>query len=98
MRETIFRHAGLTNAAIGHPTVAKRILFLGWRARSRDLPNEFGYQLALAFFGGLQHVELALRQMPQTPQTLGIAQVSDTAEQYEANIRRVFGDQGDLFR
>ncbi len=31
-------------------------------------------------------------------QTLGIAQVSDTAEQYEANIRRVFGGQGDLFK
>lgn len=35
----------------------------------------------------------------QLGQTLGIAQVSDTAEQYEANIRRVFGaDQPDLFR
>jgi hypothetical protein len=34
----------------------------------------------------------------QLGQTLGIAQVSDTAEQYEANIRRVFGGQGDLFR
>ena len=34
----------------------------------------------------------------QLGQTLGIAQVSDTAEQYEANINRVFGDQPDLFR
>jgi hypothetical protein len=34
----------------------------------------------------------------QLGQTLGIAQVSDTAEQYEANIQRVFGDQKDLFR
>ncbi|MGH6923169.1 MAG: P63C domain-containing protein [Propylenella sp.] len=34
----------------------------------------------------------------QLGQTLGIAQVSDTAEQYEANIQRVFGDQRDLFR
>jgi len=34
----------------------------------------------------------------QLGQTLGIAQVSDTAEQYEANIKRVFGDQPDLFR
>ena len=34
----------------------------------------------------------------QLGQTLGIAQVSETAEQYEANIRRVFGGQGDLFR
>jgi hypothetical protein len=34
----------------------------------------------------------------QLGQTLGIAQVSDSAEQYEANIRRVFGGQGDLFR
>jgi hypothetical protein len=34
----------------------------------------------------------------QLGQTLGIAQVSDTVEQYEANIRRVFGGQGDLFR
>jgi hypothetical protein len=34
----------------------------------------------------------------QLGQTLGIAQVSDTAEQYEANIERTFGDQGDLFR
>ena len=34
----------------------------------------------------------------QLGQTLGIAQVSDTAEQYEANIKRVFGDQMDLFR
>jgi hypothetical protein len=34
----------------------------------------------------------------QLGQTLGIAQVSDTAEQYEANMQRVFGDQGDLFR
>jgi len=34
----------------------------------------------------------------QLGQTLGIAQVSDTAEQYEANIARVFGGQGDLFR
>jgi hypothetical protein len=34
----------------------------------------------------------------QLGQTLGIAQVSDTAEQYEANIRRAFGGQGDLFR
>ncbi len=34
----------------------------------------------------------------QLGQTLGIAQVSDTAEQYETNIRRVFGGQGDLFR
>ena len=34
----------------------------------------------------------------QLGQTLGIAQVSDTAKQYEANIRRVFGGQGDLFK
>jgi len=34
----------------------------------------------------------------QLGQTLGIAQVSDTAEQYEANIKRVFGGQGDLFK
>jgi hypothetical protein len=34
----------------------------------------------------------------QLGQTLGIAQVSDTAEQYEANIQRAFGDQRDLFR
>jgi len=34
----------------------------------------------------------------QLGQTLGIAQVSETAEQYEANIKRVFGGQGDLFR
>ncbi len=34
----------------------------------------------------------------QLGQTLGIAQVSDTAERYEANIQRVFGDQLDLFR
>lgn len=34
----------------------------------------------------------------QLGQTLGIAQVSDTAEQYEANIRRVFGGQADLFK
>ena len=34
----------------------------------------------------------------QLGQTLGIAQVSDTAEQYEGNIQRVFGDQLDLFR
>jgi hypothetical protein len=34
----------------------------------------------------------------QLGQTLGIAQVSDTAEQYEANIQRVFGAQQDLFR
>jgi hypothetical protein len=34
----------------------------------------------------------------QLGQTLGIAQVSETAEQYEANIRRVFKGQGDLFR
>ena len=34
----------------------------------------------------------------QLGQTLGIAQVSDTAEQYEANIQRAFGDQMDLFR
>jgi len=34
----------------------------------------------------------------QLGQTLRIAQVSDTAEQYEANIRRVFGGQGDLFK
>ena len=34
----------------------------------------------------------------QLGQTLGIAQVSDTAEQYEANIKRVFGGQMDLFR
>lgn len=33
----------------------------------------------------------------QLGQTLGIAQVSDTAEQYEANIKRVFSDQSDLF-
>ncbi len=33
----------------------------------------------------------------QLGQTLGIAQVSDTAEQYEVNIRRVFGNQLDLF-
>lgn len=35
----------------------------------------------------------------QLGQTLGIAQVSDTAEQYEANIRRAFGaHQPDLFK
>lgn len=34
----------------------------------------------------------------QLGQTLGIALVSDTAEQYEANIERAFGDQRDLFR
>lgn len=34
----------------------------------------------------------------QLGQTLGIAQVSDTVEQYEANIQRAFGDQRDLFR
>ena len=34
----------------------------------------------------------------QLGQTLGIAQISDTAEQYEAYIQRAFGDQGDLFR
>ena len=34
----------------------------------------------------------------QLGQTLGIAQVSDTAEQYEANIKRVFGGQPDLFK
>ncbi len=34
----------------------------------------------------------------QLGQTLGIAQVSDTAEQYEERIDRVFGDQPDLFR
>jgi hypothetical protein len=33
----------------------------------------------------------------QLGQTLGIAQVSDTVEQYEANIRRAFSDQRDLF-
>jgi P63C domain len=33
----------------------------------------------------------------QLGQTLGIAQVSDTAEQYEANIKRVFKGQPDLF-
>lgn len=34
----------------------------------------------------------------QLGQTLGIAQVSDTAGQYEENIKRVFGGQIDLFR
>ncbi|HLF58557.1 MAG TPA: P63C domain-containing protein [Alphaproteobacteria bacterium] len=34
----------------------------------------------------------------QLGQTLGIAQISDTAEQYEANIQRAFGAQQDLFR
>lgn len=34
----------------------------------------------------------------QLGQTLGIAQVSDTAEDYEAKIQRAFGDQRDLFR
>jgi hypothetical protein len=34
----------------------------------------------------------------QLGQTLGIAQVSETAEQYEAHMRRVFKGQGDLFR
>jgi hypothetical protein len=34
----------------------------------------------------------------QLGKTLGIALVSDTAEQYEANIQRAFGDQRDLFR
>jgi hypothetical protein len=34
----------------------------------------------------------------QLGQTLGIAQVSDTVEQYEANIRRVFQGQPDLFK
>ncbi len=43
-----------------------------------------------------QIAPLALRT--QLGQTLGIAQVSDTAEQYEANIKRVFGGQPDLFR
>ena len=38
----------------------------------------------------------ALRK--QLGQALGIAQVSDTAEQYEANIQRAFGTQGYLFR
>lgn len=33
----------------------------------------------------------------QLGQTLGIAQVSDTVDQYEANIRRAFNDQRDLF-
>jgi hypothetical protein len=31
-------------------------------------------------------------------QTLGIAQVSQSAEQYEAHIKRIFGGQPDLFR
>jgi hypothetical protein len=34
----------------------------------------------------------------QLGQTLGIAQISDTREQYEANIDRAFGMQRDLFR
>jgi hypothetical protein len=34
----------------------------------------------------------------QLGKTLGIALVSDTAEQYEANIQRAFGAQRDLFR
>ena len=34
----------------------------------------------------------------QLGQTLGIAQISDTREQYEANIERAFGVQKDLFR
>jgi hypothetical protein len=34
----------------------------------------------------------------QLGQTLGIAQVSDNVEQYEANIQRAFGSQKDLFR
>jgi hypothetical protein len=34
----------------------------------------------------------------QLGQTLGIAQVSDTREAYEANMERVFGRQKDLFR
>jgi hypothetical protein len=34
----------------------------------------------------------------QLGQTLGIAQVSDNIEQYEANIQRAFGSQKDLFR
>lgn len=34
----------------------------------------------------------------QLGQTLGIAQVSDNKEQYEANIERAFGVQRDLFR
>jgi hypothetical protein len=34
----------------------------------------------------------------QLGQTLGIAQISDTKEQYEANIERAFGVQRDLFR
>ncbi|HEV8141340.1 MAG TPA: P63C domain-containing protein [Methylomirabilota bacterium] len=34
----------------------------------------------------------------QLGKTLGIALVSDTAEQYEANIQRAFGNQRDLFR
>jgi hypothetical protein len=34
----------------------------------------------------------------QLGQTLGIAQISDTREQYEANIEKAFGVQKDLFR
>ena len=34
----------------------------------------------------------------QLGKTLGIALVSDTAEQYEENIQRAFGAQRDLFR
>jgi hypothetical protein len=34
----------------------------------------------------------------QLGQTLGITQISDTKEQYEANIERAFGVQRDLFR
>ena len=36
----------------------------------------------------------ALRQ--HLGQLLGIAQVSDSKEQYEANVRKVFGDQQEL--
>jgi hypothetical protein len=34
----------------------------------------------------------------QLGQTLGIAQVSQSAEEYEAHIKRIFGGQPDLFR
>ncbi len=48
--------------------------------------------------GMLDRVHNRSRSIDVLGQTLGIAQVSDTAEQYEANIKRVFGGQPDLFR
>ena len=43
-----------------------------------------------------RHRRQALRT--RLGKTLGIALVSDTAEQYEANIEKAFGSQMDLFR